>query len=154
MFDHLSGDTSAPFCAGENGQVAVKVLDARGNELVAVTAICEVSSSGAAAGSRKQYDDASGGTLNGYCHWRVSMIWQDHISVDPLVCHGQACIRGTRIPVTVLLANLAAGHSVDALRRSYPGLTEDSVRAALAYAADLAAERVIALPTDPAGRAA
>ena len=36
------------------------------------------------------------------------MRWQDHISVDPAICHGKACIRGTRIPVVVVLANLAA----------------------------------------------
>jgi uncharacterized protein (DUF433 family) len=74
------------------------------------------------------------------------MTWQDHITVDPAVCHGQACLRGTRIPVAVVLANLAAGLSPDELRRSYPGLGPDAVPAALAYAADLAAERVVALP--------
>jgi uncharacterized protein (DUF433 family) len=37
------------------------------------------------------------------------MRWQDHITVDPAVCHGKACMRGTRIPVAVVLANLAAG---------------------------------------------
>ncbi len=74
------------------------------------------------------------------------MTWQDHITVDPAVCHGQACLRGTRIPVAVVLANLAAGLTPDDLRRSYPGLGPDAVPAALAYAADLAAERVVALP--------
>lgn len=77
------------------------------------------------------------------------MDWKDHISVDPAVCHGQACIRGTRIPVAVVLANLAAGVSVDDLRRSYPGLGPDAVPAALAYAATLAAERVLPLPPTP-----
>lgn len=80
------------------------------------------------------------------------MIWQEHISVDPAVCHGQACIRGTRIPVAVVLANLAAGLTLEALRRSYPGLGPEAIPAALAYAADLAAERVVPLP--PAPRAA
>ena len=74
------------------------------------------------------------------------MHWQDHISVDPAVAHGKACIRGTRIPVAVVLANLAAGLSRDEILRSYPGLTPDSIQAALAYAAELARERVIALP--------
>ena len=60
------------------------------------------------------------------------MAWQDHISVDPTVCHGQACIRGTRIPVAVVLANLAAGRSPEELRRSYPGLGPEAVSAALA----------------------
>ncbi len=74
------------------------------------------------------------------------MTWQDHITVDPTVCHGQACVRGTRIPVAVVLANLAAGLTAADLRRSYPGLGPEAVTATLAYAADLAAERVVALP--------
>ena len=74
------------------------------------------------------------------------MHWQDHASVDPAVAHGKACIRGTRIPVAVVLANLAAGLSRDEILRSYPGLTAESIQAALAYAAELARERVIALP--------
>ena len=74
------------------------------------------------------------------------MRWQDHISVDPAICHGKACIRGTRIPVAVVLANLAAGVAGAELLRSYPSLTPVAVQAALAYAANLAQERVVALP--------
>ena len=74
------------------------------------------------------------------------MDWRDHITVDPLVCHGQACVRGTRIPATVILDNLAAGIGTAEILASYPGLTEAGIRAALAYAADLASERVLALP--------
>lgn len=74
------------------------------------------------------------------------MRWEDYIAVDPAVSHGQACIRGTRIPVAVVLANLAAGVSGAELFRSYPGLAPEAVQAALAYAADLAQERVAALP--------
>ena len=72
--------------------------------------------------------------------------WQDYVSVDPAIVHGKACIRGTRIPVAVVLANLAAGLSSEEIVRSYPGLTPEAVQAALAYAAELARERVIALP--------
>lgn len=72
--------------------------------------------------------------------------WQDYISVDPSICHGQACIRGTRIPVAVVLANLAAGVAAEELLGSYPGLTSEAVQASLAYAAELAQERVVALP--------
>ena len=74
------------------------------------------------------------------------MRWQDHISVDPAIAHGKACIRGTRIPVAVVLANLAAGSSSETLIQSYPSLTREAVQAALAYAADLAQERIVALP--------
>jgi uncharacterized protein (DUF433 family) len=74
------------------------------------------------------------------------MNWRDYITVDPAICHGKACIRGTRILVTVVLANLAAGLSEDELRRSYPALTPEAIRAALAYAAELAEEQIVALP--------
>jgi uncharacterized protein (DUF433 family) len=74
------------------------------------------------------------------------MNWREHIVVDPAVCHGQACIRGTRIPASVVLDNLASGLGADELRRSYPSLTLEAIHAAVAYAADLARERVLAMP--------
>ena len=74
------------------------------------------------------------------------MKWQDYIVVDPDVCHGQACIKGTRVMVSVILANLAAGLSVEDLLKSYPSLTREAVQAALEYAAELARERVVAVP--------
>ncbi len=74
------------------------------------------------------------------------MNWREHISVDPEVCHGKACFTGTRVLVSVVLDNLAAGLSPEEIVQSYPSITTDSVHAALAYAADLAAERVVAIP--------
>ena len=74
------------------------------------------------------------------------MPWQQHITVDPLVMHGRACIRDTRIPVAVVLANLADGLAPDEIIRSYPSLTHETIQAALAYAAELAQERVLPLP--------
>lgn len=74
------------------------------------------------------------------------MNWREHITVDPMICHGQACVRGTRILASVILDNLAAGVKSEELLASYPGVTEDEIRAVLAYAADLASERVLALP--------
>ncbi len=73
------------------------------------------------------------------------MDWSDYISTDPSVCHGQACIKGTRIMVSVVLDNLAAGLTPEEIVRSYPSLTIEAVRAAIAYAADLARERIVAL---------
>ena len=73
------------------------------------------------------------------------MSWQEHISVNPAVLHGKACIRGTRIPVAVVIANLADGLSPDEIIRSYPSLTPEVIQAALAYASDLAHERVLPL---------
>ncbi len=74
------------------------------------------------------------------------MRWQDHISVNPAILHGKACIRGTRITVSVVLANLAEGLTPEQIIQSYPSLTPVGIQAALAYAADLAEERVIPLP--------
>jgi uncharacterized protein (DUF433 family) len=71
--------------------------------------------------------------------------WREHIIVDPHICHGQACIRGTRIPVSVILDNLAAGVSEQELLRSYPTLSPEAIQAALAYAAELAKEQLLPL---------
>ena len=74
------------------------------------------------------------------------MDWREHVKVDPAICHGKACIRGTRIMVSVILDNLAAGLTVEEIIRSYPALTRESIQAALTYAAELARERVIPVP--------
>lgn len=74
------------------------------------------------------------------------MHWREHITVDPAVLHAKACIRGTQVPVAVVLANLADGLSAEEIVKSYPSLTVTGIQAALAYAADLAQERVLPLP--------
>ena len=66
--------------------------------------------------------------------------WEQHVISDPQVCHGKACIRGTRIMASVILDNLADGLSPDAIVAEYPPLTLDDVRAAIAYAAVLTRE--------------
>ncbi|MBI4618521.1 MAG: DUF433 domain-containing protein [Planctomycetes bacterium] len=48
--------------------------------------------------------------------------WRDRISVDPAVCHGKPCIRGTRIFISVILDNLAAGQTADEIVENYPGV--------------------------------
>lgn len=77
-----------------------------------------------------------------------SVNWREHITVDPAVSHGQACFKGTRILVSVVLDNLAAGVGVDEILGSYPGLTQKGIQAAISYAAELARERVVAMPAD------
>jgi uncharacterized protein (DUF433 family) len=77
----------------------------------------------------------------------MAMDWRERITVDPDVCHGQSCIKGTRVMVAVVLDNLAAGVQTDEILRSYPSLKAEDVQAALAYAADLARERMVSLPT-------
>jgi len=74
------------------------------------------------------------------------MNWQEHITVDPNVCHGKPCIKGTRVMVSVILDNLAAGLTTEDLIKSYPSVSREAVQAAIAYAADLARERVVTLP--------
>jgi uncharacterized protein (DUF433 family) len=73
------------------------------------------------------------------------MDWRERITVDPAVCHGQACVKGTRVMVAVVLDNLAAGLEMEEILRSYPSLTAEDVHAAMSYAADLARERMVPL---------
>jgi uncharacterized protein (DUF433 family) len=69
----------------------------------------------------------------------------DGITSDPAVLHGQPVVAGTRIPVTVVLDNLAGGVTEAQLLAEYPSLTIAGIRAALAYAAALAHEDVVAV---------
>jgi len=71
------------------------------------------------------------------------MDWRARITTDPNVCHGKACIKGTRIMVSVVLDNLAAGTDVPEILRLYPSLQAEDVAAAIAYAAELARERLV-----------
>ncbi len=74
------------------------------------------------------------------------MNWRERIVTNPQVCHGRACIRGTRIMVSVVLDNLAAGLGLEEILKSYPSLTRQDIDAAIGYAAELARESVIAIP--------
>lgn len=69
----------------------------------------------------------------------------NYISVDANICHGRACIKGTRIMVSTILDNLAAGLGVDEIRNQYPSLSADAVNAAIDYAAEFSHERVLAI---------
>jgi uncharacterized protein (DUF433 family) len=74
------------------------------------------------------------------------MSWKDRIEANPLVCHGKPCIKGTRVMVSVILDNLAAGESAESILRSYPSLRSEDIPAALSYAAELARERIVQVP--------
>lgn len=78
------------------------------------------------------------------------MNWAERITVEPTVCHGKACIRGTRVMVSVVFDNLAAGLSPAEIVQSYPSLQPDDLSAAMAYAADLARERIVKTPVGAA----
>lgn len=66
----------------------------------------------------------------------------DRISIDPIICHGQACVKGTRIPVHQIVRMLANGDTVEDLLAEYPSLTRADIMACLDYAAELAEEQV------------
>jgi uncharacterized protein (DUF433 family) len=66
----------------------------------------------------------------------------ERISINPNVCHGQACIKGTRIPVHQILRMLANGDTIEELLEEYPSLERDDIFACLDYAALLAEEQV------------
>ncbi|MEK6765564.1 MAG: DUF433 domain-containing protein [Planctomycetota bacterium] len=73
------------------------------------------------------------------------MDWRKRITVDPLVCHGKACIKGTRVMASVILDNLAGGIATEEILKSYPSLNPEDIKAAISYAAELAGERQISL---------
>ena len=79
-------------------------------------------------------------------HSESAMDWKQYITTDPGILHGTACFAGTRIPVTVVLDNLADGAEPAEILRQYPSLHADHITAALEYAAELARERVIPIP--------
>ena len=70
----------------------------------------------------------------------------ERISVDPAVCFGKPCIRGTRIWVSLLLDFLASGATIDEILADYPHLTREDVLAAIAYGAEMSRERIVELP--------
>lgn len=72
----------------------------------------------------------------------------ERISVDPRICHGTPCIKGTRIPGSIILDNLAAGVPETEILAAYPSLKTEDIRAALAYAAELAHEHWVSLPVE------
>jgi uncharacterized protein (DUF433 family) len=74
----------------------------------------------------------------------------DRVSIDPSVCGGRPCIRGTRIWVSLILDMLAGGMSEADLRAEYPELTREDVLAAIAYGAEASRERVIPIAVERA----
>ena len=69
--------------------------------------------------------------------------WQDRIAIDPDIHHGDPCIKGTRIPVAMVVGSLADGLTFDDIRQDYPQLTDDDLYAALAYAAEVMRQEIV-----------
>ena len=62
------------------------------------------------------------------------MVYRDRIEIDPKICSGKPVIRGTRILVTSILSQIGAGESFESIRRGFPGLTDEDIRAAVEFA--------------------
>lgn len=62
------------------------------------------------------------------------MVYRDRVEIDPNICSGKPVIRGTRILVTSILSQIAAGESFESIRQGFPGLTDDDIRAAVEFA--------------------
>jgi uncharacterized protein (DUF433 family) len=71
----------------------------------------------------------------------------ERISIDPNVCFGRPCVRGTRVWVSLILDFLANGATIEELLAEYPELTDRDVRAAIAYGAEMSRERYVDIPT-------
>jgi len=72
--------------------------------------------------------------------------WRERILIDPRVCHGKPCIKGTRTMVWIIVGCLANGDSVEEVLAAYPSWTREDVQAALAYAGQMARERYVDIP--------
>ncbi len=70
------------------------------------------------------------------------------ISIDPNICFGKPCIRGHRIWVSLVLDLLASGWSFQQVLDNYPGITEEDIRACIAYGAEMSRERYVDLPVE------
>jgi uncharacterized protein (DUF433 family) len=70
----------------------------------------------------------------------------ERISIDPKICHGQPCVKGTRIMVWLIVQYLANGDSAEEVLTAYPSLTREDVQACLLYAAEMTRERVLPIP--------
>ena len=75
----------------------------------------------------------------------------DRISIDPRICHGQACIKSTRIPVHQIVGMLANGDTIESLLKAYPTITREDIHACLDYAALLAEEQITPIEEVPTG---
>ncbi|MFN8486911.1 MAG: DUF433 domain-containing protein [Caldilineaceae bacterium] len=70
--------------------------------------------------------------------------WQERIVIDPDLHHGDPCIKGTRIPVSMIIGSLADGMTSLEIQAAYPQLTLEDIQAALAYAAEIMRREVLA----------
>ncbi|MFH1741827.1 MAG: DUF433 domain-containing protein [bacterium] len=77
--------------------------------------------------------------------------WKERILVNPNVCHGRPCIKGTRIWVSLILDLLASGSTVDEILNEYPHLKPEDIQSCIAYGAETARERFIPVAMEGKG---
>jgi uncharacterized protein (DUF433 family) len=75
------------------------------------------------------------------------MNWRDRVVIDPRIHHGKPCIKGTRVPASVIVGSIAEGNTTERIIDSWPQLNAEDITAALRFAATLAAEATV-LPAD------
>ena len=69
--------------------------------------------------------------------------WHNFIVIDPEIHHGEPCIKGTRVPVAILVGSIADGMTIEQVIQEYPQLHREAVQAALAYAADVVRQDIL-----------
>ena len=69
--------------------------------------------------------------------------WKNFIVIDPEIHHGEPCIKGTRVPVAILVGSIADGMTIEQVVQEYPQLHREAVQAALAYAADVVRQDIL-----------
>jgi uncharacterized protein (DUF433 family) len=96
--------------------------------------------------------ERSRGCLSLNSNRRVSSMenWKDRIMINPNISHGRPCIKGTRVWVSLIVDNFAAGSSEDEILKAYPSLTREDIHAALAFAAEMSRERYVDVPLERA----
>lgn len=71
----------------------------------------------------------------------------NRIEVNPNICFGKPCIKGTRIWVSLILDLLASGYSIEKILEEYPYINEDDIRACIAYGAEMTREKFVEINT-------
>lgn len=69
--------------------------------------------------------------------------WQNYVTIDPEIHHGEPCLKGTRVPVAVIVGSIADGMTIEQVTQEYPQLAREAVQAALSYAADVVRQDIL-----------
>jgi uncharacterized protein (DUF433 family) len=74
---------------------------------------------------------------------KMKQRWQERIVIDPDIHHGDPCVKGTRIPVAIVVGSLADGLTFEDIRAAYPQLSDEDIYASLAYAAEVMRQEIV-----------